>query len=151
MIAEGNAQRIIILMIHANDEGFEEITHTADLSLHVWAADLGGLLRAAARGLYALMGVRWAAEPRLQAELVLQAEDAESLLVQFLAELLYRCEMEGAVFDDLALIVEGCTLRAVLGGSPATAVGRMVKAVTYHALEVRPTPRGLEATLVLDV
>jgi len=27
----------------------------------------------------------------------------------------------------------------------------MVKAVTYHALEVRPTPRGLEATLVLDV
>ncbi|GAP17161.1 archease [Levilinea saccharolytica] len=132
-------------------EGFEEIAHTADLSLHVWGADLGGLLRAAARGLYALMGVRWAAGPRQEAELVLQAEDAESLLVQFLAELLYRCEVESTVFDDLTLTVEGGTLRAVLRGSPAAAVGRRVKAVTYHALEVRPTPRGLEATLVLDV
>lgn len=137
--------------MNTSDEGFEEIAHTADLSLHVWGADLGGLLRAAAQGLYALMGVRWAAGPRLEAELVLQAEDAESLLVQFLAELLYRCEMEGAVFGEMALSVEGCTLHAVLRGSPAAAVGKMVKAVTYHALQVRPTPRGLEATLVLDV
>ena len=36
--------------------GFEEITHTADWALRVWADDLEGLFAEAARGMYALSG-----------------------------------------------------------------------------------------------
>ena len=38
--------------------GYRELEHTADWELEAWADDLPGLLEQAARGMYALSGVR---------------------------------------------------------------------------------------------
>lgn len=37
--------------------GYKEVEHTADIALQVWAEDFYTLLRKAAEGLYALMGL----------------------------------------------------------------------------------------------
>ena len=71
--------------------GFREIEHTADLAIEAWAPDLEDLIRQAAAGLYALMGVEACPEPMVTHSIALSAEDRESLLVAFLTELLYRC------------------------------------------------------------
>ena len=63
--------------------GFQEVEHTADWELHVWAPDLGALLEQAARGMYQLSGTRLAGAPRVRRNLEIQAVDAESLLVRF--------------------------------------------------------------------
>ena len=52
---------------------FEEISHTADWSLRVWAEDLAGLLTESARGMYALANAEQAQGPRVRRELSLEA------------------------------------------------------------------------------
>jgi SHS2 domain-containing protein len=42
-------------------------------------------------------------------------------------------------------------LSAALEGAPAASVGKAIKAVTWHNLNIRRTPRGIEAEIVFDV
>ncbi len=130
---------------------FEELPHTADWALRVWADDLPGLLAEAARGMYALANARQAEGPRVTRRLEIQAPDAESLLVDFLGELLYFAESERLAFDEFKVQVEGFRLRVEMTGAPLISLGKEIKAVTWHNLQVRKTARGLEVEIVFDV
>ncbi len=131
--------------------GFRERPHTADWALDVWAPDLVGLLRQAARGMYALMHTRLQAEPRETYRFEIAAADRETLLVTFLAELLYFTQRDAVGFDHLDLIYDGERLTAEAEGAPIESIAKEIKAVTYHNLAVQETERGLEATIVFDV
>src|SRR3990172_958169 len=87
--------------------GFEEIEHTADWSLRVWGTDFANLLQQAARGMMELSGIRLMAGKRQDREFIVEATDAEGLLVNFLGELLHILDQEGLAFDEYALIVAG--------------------------------------------
>lgn len=131
--------------------GHRELEHTADWALEVWAPDMATLLVEAAAGMYRLMGVALADGPRQRRRLELEAADRESLLVEFLAELLYLAESEGLAFDGLGLEVAGGRLAASLEGAPIGSQTKEIKAVTYHKLEVRDTQQGVETCIVFDV
>ncbi|MDP2989694.1 MAG: archease [Kiritimatiellota bacterium] len=64
---------------------FEELFHTADWSLRVWAADMAGLFVDTAGGMNALAGTKLAEKPRVKRTFTASAPDAESLLVAFLS------------------------------------------------------------------
>ena len=132
-------------------QGHRELEHTADWALEVWAPDLAALLAESARGMYGLMGVVLAEGERQRRRLELAAADRESLLVDFLAELLYLAESEGLAFDSLELEAADGRLAARLEGAPIQAHTKDIKAVTYHRLEVRDTERGLLTRIVFDV
>jgi SHS2 domain-containing protein len=131
--------------------GFRERPHTADWALDVWAPDLTTLLRQAALGMYALMGVQARRTPRSAQAIELPVVDEESTLVGFLSELLYWTERTGLAFDTFDLSLNAATLRAAVSGAPIVSQAKEIKAVTYHNLRVRHTARGLEATIVFDV
>ena len=131
--------------------GFQERPHTADWALDVWAPDLIGLLQQAARGLYVLMHARLQAELRESYRFEIAAPDRETLLVTFLAELLYFTQRDAVAFDRFDLTYDGKRLIAEVEGAPIESVAKEVKAVTYHNLAVHETARGLEATIVFDV
>ena len=131
--------------------GFRELEHTADWELEAWAPDLPALLEQSARGMYALAGVRLPAGARLDRRLDLPMRDPESLLVTFLAELLFLEEQDGLAFDAFNLQIEGELLHASLGGAQLVSIDREIKAVTYHNLAIQKTPRGLEVKIVFDV
>ena len=131
---------------------FEEISHTADWSLRVWADDLAGLLTESARGMYTLANARPAEGPRVKRELSLDTVDAESLLVAFLEELLYLAESERLIFDSFGeLKVEGFRLKVDMEGAALVSIEKEIKAVTFHNLEIQKTVRGLEVEIVFDV
>ena len=130
---------------------FEELSHTADWSLRVWAADLADLFVEAARGMNALAGIRLAAKPRVRRTFSTSAEDTESLLVSFLSELVYFAEQDQLAFDQFEIQVEGKTLKIEMVGSPMVSVKKAIKAVTYHNLQIRKTERGVEVEIVFDV
>ena len=132
-------------------QGHRELEHTADWALEVWAPDMAALLVEAARGMYGLMDVALAAEPRESRRLELAAADRESLLVDFLAELLYLAESEGLAFDRLDLAAADGRLQGSLEGAPIESHTKDIKAVTYHRLKVRDTECGLLTRIVFDV
>jgi SHS2 domain-containing protein len=138
-------------MTSIESAGYQEQPHTADWALNVWAPDLIGLLQQAARGMYALMHARAQAEPRETYRFEAAAPDRETLLVTFLAELLYFTQRDEVAFDRFDLIQEDDRLIASVEGAPIESIAKEIKAVTYHNLIVRETGRGLEATIVFDV
>lgn len=131
--------------------GFQEVEHTADWALDAWAPTLGQLFEQAARGMLALTGTELAGQAREARQLDLLAIDLESLLVNFLAELLYWGENEGMAFDDFHLTVKGTHLTGWVEGAPIAKQTREIKAVTYHNLKVCHDSGEFRVRIVFDV
>ena len=131
--------------------GFKEIEHTADWELKVWANDISTLFEQAALGMYSLAGSRLKLKPRISRTIELQNIDKESLLVDFLSELLYFTEVEEIGFDTFELQFDENTLIATLYGAPVDTISKDIKAVTYHNLEILEEADGLEVSIVFDV
>lgn len=137
--------------MNENIAGYQEIDHTADMELHVWASDENGLLVQSARGMYALSQTILAGTPRVVREFEIHYLDRESLIVDFLSELLFYGEDEELGFDTFQIALDQgiCTCRAI--GAPIANHGKEIKAVTYHGMEVSETADGLEVSIVFDV
>ncbi len=135
----------------AETAGFEEIPHTADWALRVWAPSLEALFVQAALGINALAGTQLADGPRLAKHFSCTGMDAESLLVALLSELVYYAEQEQLGFDRLDIRIDGERLEAEMEGASVTAASKTIKAVTYHDLQIRETVAGYEVTIVFDV
>jgi len=131
--------------------GYEEIPHTADWSIRVWADDLAGLLTESARGMYWLAGTELVDEPRAKKTFEVEEPDGESSLVAFLSELVYYAEQENLGFDDFDIQINNGRLKAELGGAPLKSMDKAIKAVTWHNLNITETARGLEVEIVFDV
>jgi len=138
-------------MTNTKTTGFCEIEHTADWALHVWAPDFPGLVRQAALGMYALSKTRLADEPRLTREFEFPVSDRESLIVDFLSELLFFGEEERLGFDEFETELTGPSCKFRVSGAPVAAQSKEIKAVTFHDLKVRKTEIGLEVNIVFDV
>jgi SHS2 domain-containing protein len=132
--------------------GFREHAHTADWELEVWAPELPSLLEAAARGMYTLSGMQLQAGVRQTYSITLKGEDAESLLVRFLSELLWVQQSQGLGFDGFSIHIDPqYYLHAELFGNAIAKLDKEIKAVTYHNLAVQVTDQGLRVTIVFDV
>ena len=100
-----------------SSEGFCEIEHTADWELEVWGPDVEALFNQAALGMFSLLGVRLAAGRRNRRSMVLQAPDSETLLVDFLNELLFLADTDGFAPDRMDLTIRGGHLDALIEGA----------------------------------
>ncbi len=131
--------------------GFEEVPHTADWAMKVWAEDLPSLFAQAATGMNALQGAEQAPGPRVRRTYVHEAADDETLLVAFLSELIYLQEQEDLTFDVFRIDLQSSRLRAEMEGQALVSVEKPIKAVTFHNLKIVRTERGCEAVIVFDV
>ncbi len=137
--------------------GFEEIPHTADWAVRVWAPDLPGFFIEAARGMNTLSGAKPAGGPKIQRVLILEGADPESLLVAFLSELVYALEQDRIVFLEFKISLgsrapaENLRLRAEMSGRRLSSVAKAIKAVTYHNLQILCTEKGCTGEIVFDV
>ncbi|MBT3390452.1 MAG: archease [Chloroflexi bacterium] len=131
--------------------GYREIEHTADWELLVWAPDLPALLEQAARGMFALSQTELAEGLRRPIEFELPFSDRESLLVDFLAELLFFAEEQNLAPEQYQLNFDGINLKVSLAAAPILSQAKEIKAVTYHRLQIRATEKGIEVNIVFDV
>jgi len=133
------------------EEPFELLEHTADVGFRVKSGSAAELFESAARAL-----VSFTREDRsgtIERVVELRGEDYESLLVNWLSEVLYL--LDSGEFRPHRFHVESIRpdhLRARMIGEPARAQWRLiVKAVTYHQIEVKEEDGRWEATVYLDI
>jgi SHS2 domain-containing protein len=130
--------------------GFEELPHTADVAIRVWAPDNESLFTQAALGLNTIAGVRTGSQ-RVVRDLDLHQTDLASLLVAFLSELVFLQENEHLAFDKFDLEVTGQHISGTLMGANILSLERPIKAVTFHNLRILSTQGGFEVEVVFDV
>ena len=133
---------------------FEEIEHTADLSLRVTGQSLEELFVHAAQGMFDLMRCRPLAQASpLSHAISLHSPDLETLLVDWLNELLYLSERDRVCYQTFEFSqMEPTALSVFAQGLTPYFLGRGIKAATFFGLEVTRDVYGYyEATIVFDV
>jgi SHS2 domain-containing protein len=132
---------------------YEELAHTADLRLRAWGATWEKLFIHAAQGMVALM--RYPADTGgapVELEVEQTSLDLEATLVDWLGELLYLADEQHAQWTqfEIGQLAPGRIVSRIRGMTPAQP-GRVIKAVTYHAVAIHPSVEGWDVTLTFDV
>jgi SHS2 domain-containing protein len=131
--------------------GYEELHHTADWSVRVWAEDLPQLFAESARAMNALSGLEIRPGTRVQRTFESSGPDPETLLVSFLSELIYLQEQDHLGFDQFEFGMLEAALSLTMEGGPVLRIEKAIKAVTWHEMHIERTSRGLESVIIFDV
>jgi SHS2 domain-containing protein len=151
-----------------NADRFEVVEHTADIGVRAYGRTLADAYAQTARGMYSLMTDLGTVRPAEERKLEVAAPDRESLLTEWLLELLYLTESEGLLFSRFTVEIDEAAgpashdgpapplmLRATVSGEPLDATrhefGLEIKAVTWHRLEVSESTRGYQTQVIFDV
>lgn len=137
-------------------EGYEYFDVAADVGLSAWGEDLPGCLRQCALGVFNLIVTIDAIQPLESREVAARGPSVEALLVNWLNECLYVHDLEGfGVADVTRPEISAAGVHALLRGEPIDPArhprGTIVKAATFHGLEVKETPGRVSARVVLDI
>ena len=138
---------------------FRFFDHTADVGLALSAPTLPALFEQGALALSAVLSGSERVERRRRVSVSLTAPSIEQMLVDWLAELLGRFDIEQWLTAGAQVTIDRddgcCRLHALVTGEPLDPrrhpAALPVKGITYHRLSVRQTADGWRATVVLDV
>jgi SHS2 domain-containing protein len=138
----------------AKQMSFEELPHTADIKIRARALTLDGLF---SEVLNALMEVMYGKKRTngVIREIHLESPDKESLLADFLSEVLFISEVDGLVFSRAEIMIKDLGLSAVLFGEPFDrelhSGGTEVKGISYTGLKIANDANGYIVDIVFDV
>ncbi|MEE8556452.1 MAG: archease [Myxococcota bacterium] len=136
---------------------YETVDHTGDLALRIRSDSFPELVAEGIRGLGSLLFEGAPSVEATETETVrVSGIDPEDLLVQALSEALYWMQSEGRFPLGVGVHMVGPSaleiqLRGVVADGRSCRMAQEIKAVTYHALTILETDRGLETVVVLDV
>jgi SHS2 domain-containing protein len=133
---------------------FEEIPHTADIKIRVRAPTLEALFSDTFDSLMQVMYGTNRAGCILR-EIRIESTNYESLLTDFLSEVLFISEVESLVFSEARIRIDGFHLIAELSGEPFDSVrhsnGSEVKGISYSGLTITHDAKGYMLDIIFDV
>ena len=135
---------------------FEVLEHVADIGFRASAPTLPELFESAAEALVSIALNTENVDPRESKQLTAEGDSNESLLVNWLSEVLYW--LDGEQFAMSAFKVRELTCSRVTGeakGEPCDPARHeaklVVKGVTYHQLKIENGSRGWSCEVYLDI
>jgi len=137
------------------DQKWRLLEHTADIRLEVEGETVEELFINAAKGFTQLVAEPLESAGSEEADVCLEAETVDDLLVDWLRELLFLNQTQSLVFVDAhPVVLSGATLKArILGrklGSDELPPFD-IKAVTYHDMSIERTAQGYVTRVVFDI
>jgi len=134
---------------------FEVIEHTADIGIIARGDDLPALFSHASSGMLSLLIDVDMLRQDVVREIKLEAGDRETLLVQWLNELLYIIYTEGLVLSKFDILIDANRLVARCAGQYVDLKSHMfkreIKAATYHNLEITERDGEYSARIIFDI
>jgi SHS2 domain-containing protein len=138
-------------MVQTPVAGYVEIEHTADRAARVWADTLGHLFEQAGQAMFALMAPVDTISPRHRQHVTLAISDPETMLVDWLNELLFWRETRHELYSEFRVEIQDDVIQAWFAGAPAEPTLAVIKAATFHDLRVARDEQGVwQATIVFD-
>ena len=137
------------------DKEFEVLNHTADVGIVAYGADMNEAFANAAKGLFSLITELDDVEEEMHRDIELTAPDQESLLVEWLNELIYLFDAEQIIFKRFDITqLDNTHLKARSYGhkvdSSRHKLKTGVKAATYHMLEIDKS-NGSKVQVLFDI
>jgi SHS2 domain-containing protein len=135
---------------------FEILEHPADIGFRTWGKTAAELFQNAAVAMVSIAIDLSQVSPRREYPLAAAGEDYESLLVNWLSEILYWTDGHQTVLGEFQVNqIEPTRVSGIGRGEPRDPERHpakvIVKAVTYHQLKVIESPDGWQAEVYLDI
>ena len=123
------------------EKEFEIINHTADVGIIAYGADMNEAFANAAKALFSLITELDDVEEAMHRDIELTAPDQESLLVEWLNELIYLFDAENIIFKrfDVTQLSQTQLKARSYGHKVDSSKHKLktgVKAATYHMLKI---------------
>jgi len=137
------------------DKDFEIVNHTADVGIVAYGVDMKQAFTNAAKGLFSLITELDDIEEALHRDIEVTATDKESLLVEWLNELIYLFDTENIIFKRFDVTeLNNTRLKARSYGEKVDRSRHKlktgVKAATYHMLKVNKND-GYQVQVIFDI
>lgn len=130
---------------------------TADIAFEAYGKDLNELFVNIGKAVTEIMTDIKKVKPEMTKEFEVHSEDLESLVFDFISELLYYKDAEGLVFSDFEIRIEKnekYNLKCIAKGEKLKRekheIRMEVKAATYHQMLIK-RDKEWKARIVLDV
>jgi SHS2 domain-containing protein len=139
---------------------YEYLEHTADIKFLAYGKTLEGVFENAALAMFNVIIDTGKVSGETAREVFLKSPDLESLLVDWLSELLYLFEVDEIVFwkfqvNEIRHEGSGYSITARASGEKfypeSHPFETEIKAVTYNQLEIEKTADGWKAQVVVDI
>ena len=131
---------------------WREIDHTADLAIKVFGSDLRELFTTSAQGMFSLAFEPDEGQTQRQFTVKLTAPDTETLLIDWLNELLYLSEKYHMYFTRFDYpIFSPTALTARISGLDIQTTKQVIKATTFHNIAIDNSPEGYHTEIVFDL
>lgn len=135
---------------------YEVIEHTADIGIRSFGSTEAEAYENAAAGMFSLIASLEAVDETQESSVEVEAEDRETLLVEWLNELLYIFESKRLLLKRFQVTELGEThLKGRAWGEPLDELKHElkmdIKAVTYHMLKVAKSDGHWETEVIFDV
>ncbi len=134
---------------------FELLEHPADIGFRARGRTIPELFAACAEALLSIFLDPSRAQARQIWQISVQGSDLESLLVNWLNEVLYYVDAKRVIFARTKIQIENNQLNATCHGETLDFARHpsrvLVKAVTYHQLRIAESNGGWTAEVYVDV
>jgi len=139
---------------------FEFLEHTADVYIAAYGENLAEAFENAALAMFEVMTDTESVDPSFEETVKVEAYDKQSLLYNWLEDLLIKFEVSDMLFSKFRILemdehTEGIRLVARIWGEPFDETKHKqkvgVKAVTYHRMEIDETHGRVTLKFILDI
>jgi SHS2 domain-containing protein len=131
---------------------FKFLEHTADIKFQAYGKTLNELFENCALAVSSYLSRGEAVKSKKGKIIEVSGSDHESLLYNFLDELIYLLDADRFLLSKITVTLRGFNLKAELYGDDAENYNiDQIKAATYAEMYIKKTPKGWEAQAVLDV
>jgi len=137
------------------ERDFEIINHTADVGIRAYGTNIGQAFANAAGALFSLIAELDNVGEVIYRDIEITAQDQESLLVEWLNELIYLFDVENIIFKRFDIIELNNTQLKARGYGEKVDNSKHklktgVKAATYHMLRV-DKGEGCQVQVLFDI
>lgn len=133
---------------------FEILNHPADLKIRAFGKSLPELFTNIAQAVARQQKKKIDKKNKGEwEEIQIESADLESLLVDWLGEILYRSEVNKKIYFDFEIMEfseNPYKIKARIKGAPVEAKNTDIKAVTYHDLEIKKVGDNWETIVIFD-
>jgi SHS2 domain-containing protein len=139
---------------------YRYLEHTADIKFLAYGNTLEEVFENAALAMFNVIIDTTKVSGETEREVSLTSPDLESLLVDWLSELLYLFEVDEIIFwkfrvDEIREVDGKYSIKALASGEEyypeSHPFETEIKAVTYNQLEIEKTAEGWKAQVVVDI
>lgn len=132
---------------------YQVLDHPADLKIKIWGRTRKELFWNCMKAMFKEARYRSLnSKKTTERNIKVTASGWESLLVNFLSEVLYLSEVQKEAYDKGKFyIFSPRQIKGELKADKLKSIGTQIKGVTWHNLEIKKVEKGWVATILFDV